>query len=252
MIPAASNYTVPIMHTDHTSAIHTILIITAFAIGFVILCVVCLSEVSMGRKIYNIIVSSFVIVVVAAAAFQAFTSMPTSAYINTSSLKKSSGAVLISSLSPDHDRIILRKNELNHVTYVKDGVMNDGIILIENGKAGLFDAGSGKSGKTAMKPVLNSNHHDNTPVKRTKLQEKDGVYNIPFDDIARVNHVSNLIPLAPDAATSVYPRNGDQYFEVKYVKGTSMYDGMILIIDGHASLYQLSGKGTQLTPVLNQ
>lgn len=250
MILAASNYTVPIMHTDHTSAIRTILIITAFAIGFVILCVVCLPEVSIGRKIYYIIVSSFVVVVIAAFAFQAFTSKPTNAYINTSSLKKSSGAVLIASLSPDHDRIILRKNELNHVTYVKDGVMNDGIILIENGKAGLFDT---DSGKTAIKPVLGSNHHDeNTLVEHTKLQEKDGVYNIPFDDIARDNHVSNLIPLAPDAATSVYPRNGDQYFDVKYVKGTSMYDGMILIIDGHASLYQLSGsgKGTRLTPVL--
>lgn len=136
---------------------------------------------------------------------------------------------------------------MNHVTYVKDGVINHGLILIDNGKAGLFDVGSEK---IAMKPVLNSNHHDNTPVNRTKLQEQDGAYNIPFDDIARVNHVSNLIPLAPNAATSVYPRNGDQYFDVKYVKGTSMYDGMILIIDGYASLYQLSEKGTRLTPVL--
>ena len=247
MILAVSNYTVPIMHTDHTSAIHTILIITAIAIGFVILYAIFSKEVPIGKKIYNIIVSSFVVVVIAAFSFQAFTSIPTSAYINTSSLKKSSGAVFISSLSTDYDRIILRKNELNHVTYVKDGVMNDGIILIDNGKAGLFDVGSEK---TAMKPVLNSNHHDNTPVKRTKLQEQDGAYNIPFDDIARVNHVSNLIPLVHDADAPVYPSNGDQYFNVKYVKGTSMHDGRILIIDGYASLYQLSGKGTRLTPVL--
>jgi uncharacterized protein YacL len=83
MILAASNYTVPIMHTDHTSAIRTILIITAFAIGFVILCVVCLPEVSIGRKIYYIIVSSFVVVVIAAFAFQAFTSKPTNAHTLT-------------------------------------------------------------------------------------------------------------------------------------------------------------------------
>lgn len=246
MILAASDYTVPVMHTDHSQAIHMILIMAAIAIGFVILCVIS-SEVPIGRKIYDIVVSSLLVVVMATGAFQAFTSMPTTAYINTSSLKKSSGAVFISSLSPDYDRIILKKNDLNPVIYVKNGVISDGIILMDNGKAGLFDTGSGK---TAMKPVLSSNHHDNTLAKRTKLQEKDGVYNIPFDDIARDNHVSNFIPMAPDAATSVYPRNGDQYFDVKYVKGTSMYDGMILIIDGHASLYQLSEKGTHLIPVL--